>query len=192
MAHSDDYKAQLQRVHEQRTPQKAWGTTGGRNAGAELVSIIRGRGDIKTVLDFGCGQRTLEKYVQASSDCHQVEWHNYDPGLPGLDTLPTQDFDLIVSTDVLEHVEPDMIDETLDWMRAHAKRGMYHQIACDPCGLILPDGRNAHLITERLEWWLPKFDVPGWGVMQTADCVVRKRGHMKRHCMIQVDNEQPR
>jgi 2-polyprenyl-3-methyl-5-hydroxy-6-metoxy-1,4-benzoquinol methylase len=153
MAHSDDYQAQLQRVHSQRTAHKAWGTTGGRNAGAELVGILRGRGDIKSVLDFGCGQRTLEKYVQASPDCHTVEWFNYDPGLPGLDELPTRNFDMIVSTDVLEHVEPELIDETIEWMQAHSK----------------------------------KFDIPGWGVMYTADCNVRKRSQMRRHCCIQVD-----
>lgn len=187
MAITDDYQEQLRQVHQQRRPDKKWGTTGARNAGSEVVRAIQGRGDIKTVLDFGAGQGSLEQYVQASSDCHEVVWTNYDPSHAGIDKLPTGNFDLIVSSDVLEHVEPELIDETVEWMQAHSDRAMWHHIACDPCGLILPDGRNAHLITERLEWWLPKFDIPGWGVMYTADCVVRKRSHMRRHCIIQVD-----
>lgn len=185
---TDEYKEQLKELHEGRRPGKKWGTTGARNFGDYIVRFLEHRrGQIRTVLDFGAGQRSLESYVRANAVDINIRWTNYDPGQPDIDVLPDQQFDLICSSDVLEHVEPDKIDETIAWMRDHADKAQFHHIACDPCGITLPDGRNAHLITETLDWWLPKFDVPGWSVMYTADCTVKKRGGMRRHCHIQVD-----
>jgi hypothetical protein len=34
---------------------------------------------------------------------------------------------------------------------------MYHLIACYPSKKFLPDGRNAHLIIEKPEYWRNKF-----------------------------------
>lgn len=166
---SDDYKAQLKQVHQGRRPGKQWGTTGARNFGDYVCRFLEHRrGQIKSVLDFGAGQGSVGAYVLQNAVDVNVSWTNYDPGQPGIDTLPEEKFDLIISSDVLEHVEPAHIDETIKWMQEHANKALFHHIACDPCGLILPDGRNAHLITERLDWWLPKFDVPGWSVMYAA------------------------
>jgi hypothetical protein len=61
-----------------------------------------------------------------------------------------------MSTDVLEHVEPVYLEETLKFLSTKS-RYIYHQIACSPAKLILPDGRNAHLIIEGQEWWRQKF-----------------------------------
>jgi len=185
---SDEYKAQLKQVHEGRSVGRKWGTTGARNFGDYVVKFLEHRrGQIQSVLDFGAGQRSMEKYVRENATDVNVAWTNYDPGQPGIDTLPSGKFDLIISSDVLEHVEPEKIDETIAWMFEHANKALFHHIACDPCGLILPDGRNAHLITEKLDWWLSKFTKDGWSVMYAADCVVRKRQMLRRHCHIQLD-----
>jgi len=183
---TDDYKAQLKEVHQQRD--RKWGTTGARNFGDYVVKFLEHRrGQIRSVLDFGAGHGSLGKYVMETAVDINCSWFNYDPSHASIELLPEGQFDLIVSSDVLEHVEPEMIDETIQWMKDHANKAMFHHIACDPCSLILPDGRNAHLITEKLDWWLPKFADDNWHTMYSAQCSVRKRTMLRNHCHIQVD-----
>lgn len=185
MTISKQYQNQLVSMHASRPHNKKWGTTGGRNAGLDVVRGLTGRGDVKTVLDFGSGQGTLGKVVTAHLP--YLEWHEYDPGIPGKDILPDRTFDFIVSSDVMEHVEPDELDNVVAWQRAHAKRGMLHHIACDPCGLTLPDGRNAHLICEQLPFWETVYVSPEWLLMFAAQCKQLKRGVLKNHCILQLD-----
>lgn len=182
--HSDDYQQQLKQVHASN-PERPWGTTGARNFGDYVVKFLEERANqITTVLDFGAGRGSLGAYV---TDRVSVEWTNYDPGIPEYDSVPTGQFDLVVSSDVLEHIEPEHIDETLHQIAKWAKKAQFHHIACDASDGRLPDGRDMHLITEKLDWWLPKFDVDGWSVMYAAQCAVRKRGKLRNHCHVQVD-----
>ena len=104
----------------------------------------------RDVLDYGCGQRTLER---------NLGWaiRNYDPCIPGLDA-PPEPADVVICTDVLEHVEPDCLDEVLDDLQRVTRRIGFFLIATRPAKKILPDGRNAHLIQESVQWWLPKLE----------------------------------
>jgi cyclopropane fatty-acyl-phospholipid synthase-like methyltransferase len=138
-------------------------------------------------LDFGAGQGSLGRYVQENAVDVQVKWTDYDPGVQGKDEYPEEPFDLVVSSDVLEHIEPDFLEGTLAELRVLARKAQFHHIACDPSKGRLPDGRDMHLITEKLDWWLPRFEHPEWSVMYTAQCAVRKRGELRNHCHIQLD-----
>lgn len=185
---SDDYKGQLKEVHAGRRPEKKWGTTGARNIGDEVVKYLEHRrGWIKSVLDFGAGQRSLEKYVQDRAVDVRVKWTNYDPGIPGIDTLPEENFDLIVSSDVMEHIEPEHVAETIRWQKAHANRGLLHMIACSECGLILPDGRNAHLTVEEPKWWWDAYECDQWEIIFAADCVQMRRGKLAPHAIVMLE-----
>ena len=103
----------------------------------------------RDLLDYGCGQRTLEKALG-------FPIRNYDPCIPGLDATP-EPADLVVCTDVLEHIEPDCLDEVLDDLQRVTKRLGFFVIANRPAQKILPDGRNAHLIQQPSSWWLPQL-----------------------------------
>lgn len=182
---SAPYKQLLTEVHAKRPRGKRWGTTGGRNAGFDLSRALHGRADVKSVLDFGAGHGTLGDFMRTMRP--DLEWHEYDPGLPEKARLPERTFDFIVSSDVMEHVEPDCLQETIAWQKEHATVGMFHHIACDPCGLILPDGRNAHLITEDVEFWIDQYQDEQWDLMFAAQCRQLKRGRLKNHCIVQLD-----
>ena len=189
MSITPEYQKQLKEMHEGRIQAKKWGTTGGRNFGDYVVRFLEQRRPyISTVLDFGAGQQSLQKYVMEKAIDIKINWTNYDPGVPGLDNLPEESFDLVVSSDVLEHVEPEEIDKTIVQLDQLTNKYQFHHIACDPCGLILPDGRNAHLITEKLEWWIERFGRTGsYDVMYKAQCTVKKRGYYRDHVHIQLD-----
>jgi cyclopropane fatty-acyl-phospholipid synthase-like methyltransferase len=147
------YAKLLKQNHAEFAAPKGWGHSGARNVGDKICAILRARrGKIRTVLDFGAGQCSLEQYVRENYD-EPISWTNYDPGIEGIDELPEGKFDLIVSSDVLEHIEPDMLDNVIKWLIAHTGKWQFHWIACDPCLTTLPDGRNAHLIQESPQWW---------------------------------------
>ena len=71
-------------------------------------------------------------------------------------------------TDVLEHIEPDRLDEVLDDLKRVTRKMGFFVVATRAADKTLPDGRNAHLIQQERDWWLPKlaarFDV--WQVRE--------------------------
>ena len=122
---------------------------------AKTVLNVCGVAQSRDVLDYGCGQRTLERDLG-------FPIRNYDPCIPGLDAEP-QPADVVVCTDVLEHIEPECLDDVLDDLKRVTRKLGFFVIATRPANKTLPDGRNAHLIQEDADWWLPKlrsrFDV---------------------------------
>lgn len=108
-----------------------------------------------SILDFGCGKGKLVEAIKATYP--EIEVLGYDPANPDYDIdLTDIKVDMIISSDVLEHIEPEYIIDTLQDLRSKSKF-YFHLIACSPAKLILPDGRNAHLIVENGEWWRTKF-----------------------------------
>jgi len=155
---TDEYKAQLQAYHVNNP---SWGT--GAHAYKDTIfGILRKLGGA-SILDYGCGKGTLKKSLEGRAAC---EVYEYDPGIPGKDTIGYPKYDLVVSRDVLEHVEPEMIDEVLQEIADKARLGVWLMIHTKPAGAVLPDGRNAHLIQEGLKWWKAKLDVcmPGHSI----------------------------
>ena len=111
----------------------------------ELVQMI----GAKTILDYGCGKGGLGRALS-----HLVVI-NYDPAVGGLERMPDP-ADLVVCTDVLEHIEPECLEGVLDDLLRCTIRGIFLTIATRPAAKVLADGRNAHLIQQSLNWWLPK------------------------------------
>ena len=116
----------------------------------------------QSILDFGCGKgKLIEKIKETYPD---IDVQGYDPANPKFDgTIENIRVDMIISSDVLEHVEPEYIDDTLKFLQTKSKF-FYHLIACSPAKLILPDGRNAHLIIEDDQWWRKRFLDLGYSI----------------------------
>lgn len=106
-----------------------------------------------SIIDFGCGKGNLVTKLNEIYQNKSVV--GVDPANPEYD-VPLTKVDMIVSTDVLEHIEPNLINETLKEIADNCTH-TYHLISCAPAKLILPDGRNAHLIQETPDWWRKKF-----------------------------------
>ena len=101
------------------------------------------------VLDYGCGKSTLAKTLPFNIN-------QYDPAIPRFKHKP-EPADLLVCTDVLEHIEPDMLDSVLDDIKNLTKKAAFLVVATGPAHKTLSDGRNAHLIQERPKWWESKL-----------------------------------
>ena len=64
---------------------------------------------------------------------------------------------LVCCIDVLEHIEPKLLDNVLKEL-ARITNGLgFFTIHMGPAGKVLSDGRNAHLIQKPTSWWLPKL-----------------------------------
>ncbi len=106
----------------------------------------------KDVLDYGCGKGNLGEKLKKLG----IEVMNYDPAIPEFSKDPTP-ADLVVCTDVMEHVEPEFVDEVLDHIKSLSRKAAYFVIAFTESKKFLPDGRNSHICIEPPEWWEEKL-----------------------------------
>lgn len=151
MAHSNEYLEQLKQLHGK----SAFGS------GHEIPKLVKNlldTGEIKTFLDFGSGKGLFSKSLTQAYP--NVKLFTYDPVTSPIELPDT--VDMTYSSDVLEHIEPELLDETLDDLFNRTKKYQYHLIACHPAKKILNDGRNAHLIIEDPIWWKLKLNKYNW------------------------------
>jgi hypothetical protein len=107
------------------------------------------------LLDYGAGKGrlglTLKQIIK-----QPLTVHHYDPAIPQW-SKPAQPCNFVACIDVLEHIEPDLIDNVLDDLaRVTAGVGVF-TVDTKAAEKVLLDGRNAHLIQKPTSWWLPKF-----------------------------------
>jgi hypothetical protein len=134
-----EYKALNEQMHREREGYGVQGRYHIRQVRllARLVS--------RDILDYGCGKRLVERGLG-------FPIRNYDPGIPGLDARPDP-ADVVVCLDVLEHIEPELLDHVLADLARVTRRAGYFTVSVIPAKKTLPDGRNAHLIVQPREWW---------------------------------------
>ena len=144
VAHPEVISAEYRKLNaELHTSNLLYGVGGAKHA--PIVKMLCEKLQTSSVLDYGCGKGLLAKSLDFPI------WE-YDPAIPGKDELP-RPADLVVCTDVLEHIEPAHLEAVLrDLARVTRKVG-YYVIHTGPAGKTLPDGRNTHLIQRGEAWW---------------------------------------
>jgi len=120
---------------------------------APQVSQIINENNVTELLDYGAGKGRLAQSLKVN---HNVRVQLYDPAVPEWSSTP-QPNEMVCCIDVLEHIEPELLDNVLDELKRVTKRLGYFTVHTGPAVKVLPDGRNAHLIQEPPKWWLPKF-----------------------------------
>ncbi len=143
---------------------------------ASKVDEVASKWGVETILDYGCGQGQFKQELEnLRKDEYKI--FEYDPGITGKEKLPESPVDLVMCADVLEHIEPDKIDNVIQHIYELSKMGCYLVISLCSTKVILPDGRNAHLLIKPVEWWIQKLLVHNWEV---NSCIVRiKKKEMK-------------
>jgi len=81
----------------------------------------------------------------------------YDPAFPEYGR-PTP-AELVCCIEVLEHVEPELIDSVLKELAGIVVHLGFFTIHCADSGKFLPDGRNAHILQRPVSWWVMKLSV---------------------------------
>ena len=105
----------------------------------------------QTILDYGCGKGFLAQLLRdrGYSIC------NYDPATHP--KLPETPADLVVCTDVLEHVEYEYLDDVLNNIKQLAMAGVFFSICMKPAINLMPDGTNAHKIIQNKDFWVKEI-----------------------------------
>lgn len=103
----------------------------------------------KTIIDFGCGKGILAEKINTLKGKKCLK---YDPAIEEYNTLPNFVSDLIICTDVLEHVPESILMQVIYKIETHSKYAFLN-ISCRRAGAILPDGSNAHCTIYPPRWW---------------------------------------
>jgi len=126
---------------------------------APIVDNVIKAYEIKELLDYGAGKCRLRDSIK-----EKVTYYPYEPSNPKWSATP-EPRELVTCIDVLEHIEPNLIDNVLlDLQRVVSKYGLF-TIHTGPAVKTLPDGRNAHLIQQPFNWWSDKIK-PLFGIIR--------------------------
>jgi hypothetical protein len=110
--------------------------------------------EIDHLLDYGCGKNlSLTKTLTPK---RPFKYQAYDIGVQEYCSEPVP-AEMVACIDVIEHIEPDYLEDVLDHIEELTERILFMSVHTGPAGKVLDDGRNAHLIQQPLQWWLPKL-----------------------------------
>jgi hypothetical protein len=121
---------------------------------APLVADIMKKIEAKSISDYGAGKKNLY-FTLKNFGLGNFEYFPYDPAFPEYGEAKIAD--LVCCIDVLEHIEPNYVNDVIDALANITKNIGFYTIATGPALKILNDGRNAHLIQEPSSWWLAKL-----------------------------------
>jgi hypothetical protein len=141
----DIYLEQAKLYHQE---DKIWQGTSIINYIPKINQIIKDK-DIKSILDYGCGKA---KY-------HPKEWNaiKYDPAIQEYQNKPQDKYDLVISTDVLEHIPVENLKQTINEIFGYSNKWVFVSVCCRKAEAILPNGYNAHATIESAKWWKELF-----------------------------------
>jgi hypothetical protein len=141
---TDQYRELNLQLHASST-----GFGGSGHKWAARIQSLAEELEATTILDYGCGKGTLRKALT-------LEVREYDPGIPGKGALP-QPADLVVCTDVLEHVEPECLDAVIEHILSLSIKGCLVAVACRAGRRPMADGSMEHRIVQERIWWKRKL-----------------------------------
>jgi hypothetical protein len=148
MGRADDLIAQYRAVHAG----KVYGQTSELLMGHILrqVSFLP---PPRSILDYGCGQaRTVDWLAKI----HDATAYRYDPAIPDIATLPDVKADLVICTDVMEHIPLEDVDRVLAEIRGVSGHAFLN-ISCVRAAEVLPNGENAHCTVRPARWWAARL-----------------------------------
>lgn len=157
---SDEYKRLNVELHQRHG---GYGSKG-KSWAPRLIYYVRKWG-VSSMLDYGCGKGSLRAALEPVLS---IDIREYDPAVPGKDAPPAH-ADLVVCTDVLEHVEPECIDDVLAHLVELADKAVLIAVACRAGKRVLEDGRPDHLTVQPPKWWAKR--VAKFGKWEPIECL---------------------
>lgn len=106
-------------------------------------------GPIRTIADYGCGQSRLVDWL---AKLHDAQAMRFDPAMPAYTTPLEGPCDLVICTDVMEHVPEVEVDAVLADIRRLSPAAFFN-ISLRPAKTYLPNGDNAHCTVRPQSWW---------------------------------------
>ncbi len=142
---SEEYKKLNWRLHQDKPN---YGMGGSRHK--EPITKLSIELKTTSILDYGAGKMQLAKSLDFPI------W-SYDPAIPEISASPNP-ADIVVCTDVLEHIEPDKLKYVLDDLKRCVKKVGYFVISTRKAVKTYSNGKNTHLIVKSEGWWREKLE----------------------------------
>jgi hypothetical protein len=130
-----------------------------------LINVTK-ENNCKTLLDYGCGKAIpydkdrckevgLRNPVQEL--CNIESFDLYDPAYDKYAELPDKKYDIVVCTDVLEHIAEQDIDYVLTQILSRSNKVVFLNISCRPAVKHFKEGKfkgkNVHISVFDPSWW---------------------------------------
>ena len=134
-----------------------------------LVNITK-ENNCKTLLDYGCGKAVpymkkkckelgIRRPIQEL--CNLDSFDLYDPAYPKYNKLYNKKYDIVICTDVMEHIAEQDIDYVLTEILSHSKKTVFLNISCQPALKHFKEGKfkgqNVHVSVFDGHWWSDKI-----------------------------------
>jgi hypothetical protein len=114
-----------------------------------------------SMLDWGCGGA-------AAYDSPHKLWHQwgferkdvmlYDPSFKKFRALPAHKADIVICSDVLEHIMPGEVNAFIINLFARANKAVWASVCCREAKKTFPNTTiNLHVTIKPYEWWQDKF-----------------------------------
>jgi len=130
-----------------------------------LMSLIK-ENNCKTLLDYGCGKaipydkdrcKEVDLRHPIQKLCDLKSFDLYDPAYEKYATLPDKKYDIVVCTDVLEHIAEQDIDYVLTEILSRSNKIVFLNISCQPALKHFKEGKfkgkNVHISVFDPSWW---------------------------------------
>ena len=126
----------------------------------QIWDIIK-RNKYTNVLDYGCGKAVFHKLLFNNNKTpgapQGINITCYDPAYVPFSKKPEGQFEFIICTDVLEHVQEDKVEEVLADIFSYGNN-VFLTITCYDATQILLNGKNAHYTVKEPDWWKQKLE----------------------------------
>ena len=130
-----------------------------------LMSLVK-ENNCKTLLDYGCGKaipydknrcKEVDLRHPIQKLCNLKSFDLYDPAYEKYATLSDKKYDIVVCTDVLEHIAEQDIDYVLTEILSRSKKIVFLNISCQPALKHFKEGKfkgkNVHISVFDPSWW---------------------------------------
>jgi SAM-dependent methyltransferase len=138
--------------------------------------------DARAVLDFGCGNGyAVQNMRHAGHEWFGIEYSRaaYEKHLQQhpwffvgeMDQFADRQFDMIYSTEVLEHIPESTVDDVIAHLCRVAERYLFLTISLRPSS----DNNRYHCTLQSRPWWETRFTRHGWQIDRPViDCFQKR------------------
>lgn len=133
---SNKYTKEYKKLHENN---KNYGQSS--NNFLEELKLIIEYLKPKSILDYGCGKGILIDKIKELYP--NIKCYKYDPSISGIDFIPIDKVDLIINTDVLEHIPENILKNVIEKISSISQNAFFI-LHHGPAAAILSNNENAH------------------------------------------------
>lgn len=105
-----------------------------------------------TILDYGCGKARFWNKIKENCLSTKVVTL-YDPYYEPYSKKPEGVYDMVICTDVLEHIPQDDVGRVIHDLLNYTGKVLFLSIATYPAEKKFANGENVHVTIKPKEWW---------------------------------------